>query len=334
MLSGMCNVRAMEGAASPMASLGFRLFSHGHSPAILGESPCVDAQNNALWWVDVEGKRLFESQLDSGETREWELPEHPGFVVLTENGEPVVGLQTGIFAFSPLVQSFEKLVDFAVPGCRFNDATVDHTGRLWVSTMALDAKPGRAAIHLVSDTFHLRTLVDGLAIPNGIAVDPVRRRFFFSDSHPKVQTIWLMQMDDIPGVLGEPERFASTVHLRGRPDGAAIDAEGNYWIAGVDGGEIYMFGPQGNLKQSFKFPCVAPTKISFAGPDLRSLLVTSKHANCETGGYLMRAYLPPEATGGIPQYRWRAPGYCDPKNSAKSANSFHQPEVRRASAQS
>ncbi len=285
--------------------LKFRLFSHGHLPARLGESPCVDVDGEAVWWVDVDGKKLFRTSCATGETLTWETPEFPGFVVMTAAGYPAVGMQTGIFAFLSGTGRFEMLVGLDMPGCRFNDATVDANGRLWASTMALDAQRGRAAIHLVNSMHGFHTVVDGLAIPNGLAVDAARQRLYYSDSHRSVQSIWVLPTDDVPGVVGEEEPFATTLKLAGRPDGAALDADGNYWIAGVDGAEIYVFEPEGQMKSTLAVPCPEPTKLCFAGDDLRTVLLTSK-GNGETGGCLIRAFLPPGMAPGVAQHNWAA----------------------------
>jgi sugar lactone lactonase YvrE len=61
----------------------------------------------------------------------------------------------------------------------------------------------------------------------------------------------------------------------GRPDGAAIDSEGNYWIAMYEGGRILKLSPTGELLQQVDLPLVCPTAVCFGGPDLRTLYVTS-----------------------------------------------------------
>lgn len=283
--------------------LKFRLFSHGHMPAKLGESPSVDMVSESVWWVDVDGKKLFRTTCETGETVTWDTPEHPGFVVVTAAGYPAIGMETGIFAFVAETDRFEKLVGLEMPGCRFNDATVDSAGNLWASTMALDAQRGRAAIHLVTGSNSLSTIMDGLTIPNGLAVDAARQRLYYSDSHKDVQSIWVLPTDDVPGVVGEAEIFATTMRLAGRPDGAALDADGNYWIAGVDGAEIYVFSPEGELLFAHPVPCPEPTKLCFAGADLRTVLLTSKGRG-ETGGCLIRAFLPTGMAPGAQQYSW------------------------------
>lgn len=286
-----------------MASLSFQIFSRQHEKAQLGESPCRDPESDDLWWVDISGRQLLKTDTASGETVAWSTPECPGFVVLTAPGSPAVGMETGIFAFLPDLGAFEKLVEFDQPGCRFNDATVDQRGRLWASTMALDAQVGRAEIHLVTEDFGLETFVRELSIPNGLAVDLDRKRIFYSDSHPDIQSIWVKPIVGGSPLKGEATLFASTKNLGGRPDGAALDQDGFYWIAGVDGSELYVFDLDGKLHDTIPVPFPAPTKICFSGHDNRLVVVTSKETG-EWGGYLVQATLPQEMTAGLVQPYW------------------------------
>lgn len=286
-----------------MPSLSFEVFSREHERARLGESPCWDPETNDLWWVDVTGKRLLRTDLGSGQTKGWPMPELVGFVVMMGPDAPAVGMETGIYAFAPRAGTFDRLVRFDEAGCRFNDATVDASGRLWASTMELDGQPGRAAIHLVTQRLELEPVVSGLATPNGLAVDLERGRAFHSDSHPDVQSIWEMPIEDGSGQTGEPHPFASTAELRGRPDGAALTQDGSYWIAGVDGGELYVYGLDGVLGAAVPVPFPAPTKVCFAGQDDQLIVVTSKGIG-ESGGYLARARMPRGMSPGTVQPYW------------------------------
>jgi sugar lactone lactonase YvrE len=61
----------------------------------------------------------------------------------------------------------------------------------------------------------------------------------------------------------------------GRPDGAAVDADGCYWICGNDAGALLRFTPEGRLDRALKLPISKPSMCSFGGPGLGELYVTS-----------------------------------------------------------
>ena len=64
-------------------------------------------------------------------------------------------------------------------------------------------------------------------------------------------------------------------HFPGRPDGAAVDAEGCYWICANDAGLIHRFTPDGRLDRSLAVPVKKPTMCAFGGSRLDTLFVTS-----------------------------------------------------------
>ena len=61
----------------------------------------------------------------------------------------------------------------------------------------------------------------------------------------------------------------------GRPDGAAVDAQGNYWCALFEGGHVVQLSPAGELLQSLATPVVCPTMVCLGGPERRTLFVTT-----------------------------------------------------------
>lgn len=286
-----------------MVSLDFELIRVKDARAVLGESPVWDPDTSDIWWVDVTGRALFRLDAESGNIDRWNTPEFPGFVVLTAARKPAIGMKTGIYLFDPTTAAFDRLVPFETEGHRFNDATVDRTGRLWTSTMALDAQSASAEIVMVTDNLTLKPVAQGLTIPNGLAVDLDRGRLSYSDSHPDSQSIWTMDLDARTAETGAARLFANTKSRPGRPDGAALDSSGQYWIAGVDGGEVYVFDTEGQVIDTVPVPFPAPTKIAFHGADGRSVAVTSKRIG-DDGGYLALARLPETSVPGITQSYW------------------------------
>ena len=64
----------------------------------------------------------------------------------------------------------------------------------------------------------------------------------------------------------------------GRPDGAAVDAEGHYWVAMFEGGRLLRLAPSGDLVAEYPVPALCPTMPCFGGEDGRTLyLTTARH---------------------------------------------------------
>jgi sugar lactone lactonase YvrE len=168
-------------------------------------------------------------------------------------------------------------VDHASSGMRFNDGRCDRQGRFVAGTMLMDMGAGRAVGHVYGyrGTASLKPLLSDLIVPNGMAFSPDGRTMYLSDSHPSVQKIWAFDYDTASGSPGHRRLFVDMTPLPGRPDGAAIDEDGCYWICGNDAGLIHRFTPAGRLDRSLAVPAKKPAMCAFGDPGLDTLFVTS-----------------------------------------------------------
>ncbi|MBN8479903.1 MAG: SMP-30/gluconolactonase/LRE family protein, partial [Burkholderiales bacterium] len=81
---------------------------------------------------------------------------------------------------------------------------------------------------------------------------------------------------------GTPARPRELARWRGetdRPDGAAVDRDGCYWVAFFRGGKVLRIDPNGRVLREIAVPAMCPTMPAFGGPDLRTLYVTSARAD-------------------------------------------------------
>ena len=69
--------------------------------------------------------------------------------------------------------------------------------------------------------------------------------------------------------------FAHFTDATHRPDGAAVDSAGCYWIAFYGGGKVARLAPSGDVLAEYPIPAMCPTMCAFGGPDLKTLYVTS-----------------------------------------------------------
>ncbi len=266
--------------------------------AELGESPVWSQSDKAVWWVDIPGKRVHRTDAATGETSSWAAPEQTGFVALTPSAV-VVGMESGLFSLDTAAGRFDRIWRLDEDGVRFNDATTDSAGRLWAGTMDIDNKRAAGKLFRIDPDLTVTVVLKDMRIPNGLAVDAGLGRLYLSDSHADVQTVWETELDAASGGIGEWRVFKRFHDLAGRPDGAAVDADGNYWIAGVGGGELYAFTPAGDLAATIKTPMEGPTKVAF-GADM--MFLTSK-AGDGNGGRLLAA---PTSLRGAPTALFRA----------------------------
>lgn len=253
----------------------------------VGESPVWDVQRQCLFWVDIPGRALWCWSAATSQARQWPTPEMTGCIALAAGSEAsphgrwVAAMETGVAVLTPnedgtLTHELLATVQHPQSGMRFNDGRCDRQGRLRAGTMVMDmslAAPAGSVYAL--DGAQLRALQGGLITPNGMAFSPDGKTMYLSDSHPDVQTVWAFDYDTDTGTPSKQRVFVDMKPLPGRPDGAAVDEDGGYWICGNDAGLVHRFTPDGRLDRSLSVPAKKPAMCAFGGSRLDTLFVTS-----------------------------------------------------------
>lgn len=244
--------------------------------------PVWSVAEQALYWVDIEGCLIRRLDWASRTQLSWRLPERVGCIALSAHGGVVAAMETGVFAVQLMADGAVRLsclatVQHPMGNMRFNDGRCDAMGRFWISTMCMDMSLAApvGALYCLDESGLGLPRVDGLITPNGIAFSADGETAYLSDSHPTVQKIWTFDFSAPTGTLSHRRLFADMVDLPGRPDGAAVDVNGCYWICGNDAGVVHCFSPQGELLRSLDVPVAKPSMCAFGGPQLNQLLVTS-----------------------------------------------------------
>ena len=248
----------------------------------VGESPVWSVAEQALYWVDIEGGQIRRLDWAHRTQLSWRLPERVGCIALSAQGGVVAAMETGVFAVQLMAEGAVRLsclatVQHPLVNMRFNDGRCDAMGRFWVSTMCMDMSLAApvGALYCLDESGLGQPRVDGLITPNGIAFSADGATAYLSDSHPSVQKIWAFDFAAPAGELTNRRLFADMTNLPGRPDGAAVDVHGCYWICGNDASVVHCFSPQGELLRSLSVPVPKPSMCAFGGPQLDQLLVTS-----------------------------------------------------------
>jgi sugar lactone lactonase YvrE len=245
----------------------------------VGESPLWHPGESAWYWVDIEGQALRRWQ--AGRLQAWAVGERIGCIALHAGGGLVAGLEQRIVRLQPLGEAGLSItplatIDHPSPGMRFNDGRCDRAGRFWAGTMLRDMAGAAplGALHRFDAQGLSAALVADLIVPNGLAFSADGRTMYLSDSHPSVQRVWALDLAD-DGVPTNRRLFVDMNPHPGRPDGAAIDTDGGYWICANDAGQVHRFTPDGRLDRSISVPTAKPSMCSFGGARLDELLITT-----------------------------------------------------------
>jgi len=266
----------------------------------VGESPTWSAAESAWYWVDIPAKRVWRLDGASGAARYWTTTEMVACVAAKAGGGLIAGMETGIFSLELGEAVAATQTRLAAPaaglgeGMRFNDGRCDRQGRFWSGTMFMDMSAARAVGELYRyDAARgiSAPVVSELITQNGLAFSPDGRTMYLSDSHPARRMVWAFDFDIADGVPSGRRVYADMSTYVGRPDGAAIDSDGCYWICGNDGGCVLRFTPDGKLDRRIDVPMLKPAMCSFGGKDLDTLMVTSivsgKPEDAEWGGAIV-----------------------------------------------
>ncbi|MEJ7138012.1 SMP-30/gluconolactonase/LRE family protein [Amphibiibacter pelophylacis] len=256
----------------------------------LGESPVWSSAERSLYWVDILGMRIHCWSALEGQSRFWDMPAAPGSLGLVDGGGLVVALKSGIHRFDPQNGNLSLLTHPEVhrPGNRYNDGKVSPDGRFFVGTMddAPDKQPV-ASLYAIGSGHHYRWVKSGLKVSNGLAWSPDGRWMYHSDS--RWAKVWRHSYDVETGAVGPAQEWIDYLPQWGRPDGAAVDAEGCYWSCGVSAGRINRFDPDGRLMDFGVLPVSHPTMPCFGGDGGKTLFITT-----------LRAEVPPDILPGTP----------------------------------
>jgi sugar lactone lactonase YvrE len=210
------------------------------------------------------------------------MPEKVGCIALASDGRVIAAMETQIAAVALgeagqfEISTLAKVQHPAV-GMRFNDGRCDPSGRLWVGSMVMNM--GKAsnlgALYCLDERGLTGPYVAGLLTPNGMGFSADGTKMFLSDSHPQAQKVWTFKFDLDEGKMTDRQLFVDMTDMPGRPDGAAVDINGNYWVCANDGGMVYCFNADGELIQFLTVPFPKPAMCAFGGENLDRLFVTS-----------------------------------------------------------
>ena len=257
--------------------------------AQLGESPFWSAGEGLLYWVDIAGRAALRTDPASGATERWALPEEPGCIAPAQAGGWVLALRSGVYrahVWGGVLQQIAQL-PYDPAHERANDGKCDPLGRFWVGTR--DERPGggHAALYCIDarhGPVHITKMWGGAGTLNGLGWSPDQRQLYSADT--PTHRIEARDWDGAHNRLG-PARVLQSFAPKpvdwqpggagygGRPDGAAVDVDGNYWCAMYEGGRVLQLSPSGALLQAIATPVVCPTMVCLGGLDGRTLFVTS-----------------------------------------------------------
>ena len=267
-------------------------------PSALGESPFWHPNEQMLYWVDIPGRKILRANVFMGTVQSWPMPMEPGCIAPAASGGLVIALRDGMYRAREwggaltLIQRF----DHDTATTRFNDGKADPLGRFWAGTMfeprtapgaelfSLDCRGGKAPV--------VERKAGNAIIANGLAWAPDAKTVYWTDTPNHIIRAW--DWDAASNVMTNMRVFhqfpmkpdgwqygmgGGMGGYGGRPDGGAVDVQGNYYVAMFEGKRILKFSPAGELLVEIPTPAQCPTMPCFGGDDWQTLYVTTASYN-------------------------------------------------------
>ena len=244
----------------------------------LGEGPVWHAETRALYWVDIDGFAVHRLMPATGAYSRFDFDEAITCIAPDIAGGFIAACRSGLWRLDDQLdkQALLAAAPYETARHRFNDGGCDPAGRFWIGAMNEDTDVADAGLYCY-DGAQLRYALGDMTITNGLAFSPDGAWLYHTDTPTRV--IRRHAFDADRGTIGPGERWVDLAEtdLAGYPDGAAVDAAGNYWSALFGGAAVACFSPEGRLLAHYPMAALNPTMPCFGGPDLKTLYVTTAH---------------------------------------------------------
>jgi len=247
----------------------------------VGESPVWHPVESALYWVDINGFTVHRLHPASGKYSSWKMATEPSALAVDQDNNLVVATRAGIVHLNTVTGDVEALAPapYDTKIMRFNDGRVDPAGRFWIGTMYEPRDQQKAEMYVFEGGKLRQAWAGGMTNSNGLAWSPDGKTMYHADTTS--HRVDCYDYDVATGAASNQRNLVAFSDDKkaddygGRPDGAAMDSEGNYWVAMFEGGRIVKLSPTSELLAEIQLPVRCPTAVCFGGPDLRTLYVTS-----------------------------------------------------------
>lgn len=239
----------------------------------LGESPVWSVADQKLWFIDINAPALYRLDPATRQLETWPMPSTIGSIAPTADGGLLLARRDGIWRRDPAGKAETLLVPSPLEGARFNDGRCDRQGRFWVGGMTDTREPETALYRLDGDRVIRQGLVGAIAISNGLAWSPDGATMYHADT--PTHCVHAYDYDVKTAAISNRRLFLDLRTAGERPDGAAVDAAGHYWVALYGAAKVVQFSPAGERLREIRLPAKAPTMPCFGGPDLKTLFITT-----------------------------------------------------------
>ena len=242
---------------------------------LCGECPVWNPEDGTVEWIDCVGQKFF--RLHWAGRQSCVVKEDLAINGFRRNrqGGYVITNNEGVWLWN----GEDKLTLIAAEAdgskCQMNDCVADAQGRLLAGSCFYNPGAGYELGKLLRvDTDGKVSVVDdGFHLANGLGFSPDGGTLYFTDS--AARRIYAYDYETTHGSTRNRRVFVQVPKEEGLPDGLAVDRDGFVWSAQWYGSCIVRYDPEGKVEQRVAIPAKQVSSLSFGGPELTDIFVTS-----------------------------------------------------------
>lgn len=243
---------------------------------ITGEAATWLPDTETFLWVNIEGCILHEYNPATGSHIQHELPDMVSTIIPFRKNEVVLALKGKLVHYLLKEKAYTVLTEIE-PGnimLRPNDGKASPEGRIWLGVMHLDNHNETGSLCCIDHDLSIRKVLTNQCIPNGIVWNSQGDTMYYADSGRKCieEYSYNKQTGEISFVrtaIQVPDGY-------GVPDGMAIDASNNLWVAHWGGYGVYVWNPRnGKLIDKVEVPVPNVASCTFGDKYQKKLFITT-----------------------------------------------------------
>jgi len=243
------------------------------SQNIVGEGPLWNTKEKAIYWLDIDGKKIQRFYPETRKYESFDMPVKICLMAFREKGGMICGAEDGFYFWDPETQKMDFIThpEKGKKEARLNDGKVDRKGRLWAGTMTFEG--ATSALYRMDADLRVSKMVSEATIANGVGWSPDNHTMYFVDSIRYV--INAFDYDLATGTISNRRPFVQMDADFGIPDGLTVDSEGYVWCAVYGAWKVMRYDPSGKVSAEIRMPVSKPSSCMFGGKNLNKLYVTS-----------------------------------------------------------